>query len=204
MSTGVKVEIAKLLVSGVKPVQVANKLNVSASYISQLAEDEEFQELFKELHAQRLDDRKEMITRQATIDDYIQRAELRTIERIYENIDLITVKPERAMRMFQTLNGAKRRYHDSEFEQKSNDSDVKLVALELPEHIRGLAQKVNVQKNKNNEVIEVEGRTMQTMPTAKLFRDMEEGRIDKQLEDDRKSTKMKDEAMPEEVSPEDL
>lgn len=180
-----KGEIAKLLASGLKPVKVANRLGVSASYIAQLADDEEFQSIFRKAHAQKIEERERMLTTQQQIDDFIQQSELRTIEAIYNNLDLINKMPERAMKMFGMLNAAKRRYHEGEFENRTGEGeDVKTVQLELPEHIRNLGQTVNVVKNEKNEVIEVDGKVLKTMPTSVLFAKHERGELrEKRIEE---------------------
>lgn len=181
MATTTKDEIAKMIASGMKPASVANRLNVSKAYIANLAEDEEFQASLKDAHAALINRRSDIITRQQRIDDFIAEAEEKTIKAISENIELIAKNPNRAIKAFQVLNTAKRRSHDVEVENTRGETNSDVVRLDLPEHIRKAAKNVSIKKNSQNEVIQVGERVLKTTPSAKLFQDLDDGKIQEEL-----------------------
>lgn len=183
MSLQIKKEVALLMAKGVKPAQIASQLSLSASYISQLAEDEEFKEMFRIAYEERMSRRKEIISADAQIDDYIQKVELAVAKALHDNIAVIAKKPERAINLFKVMNSAKRKTHDDIVKGAAEAEQGTVIQLELPEHIRNLQVKVAAVKNENNEVVQIGDRIIKTTSTAKLFADLESGKIHEQIDE---------------------
>lgn len=177
MSKDIKKQAAELLANGVKPQEVASKLSVSPSYIAQLKDDEEFLEMLKTAHAEFISRRGTVIAKQQSIDDKIQDLELKTLEAFERNLQMMLVKPDRALKMFQVLNSAKRRNHESEHFQNKTGEDTSVVTLQLPKHIEDMAKEIKVIKNENNEVVGIGQRVFKSLPTSVLFQAVEDNPV---------------------------
>lgn len=147
-----KERIIQLLAAGVKPVNVAAAVGVEASYVSQIAAENE--EQIKEGLGRRA-------VNQVEHDVTLDAMEDRSLQKVGRLLDSVT-DPMKALAVFKVLNSAKRRSEAA----NAAAAPATIVTLELPE-----VAKVAIKVTSNNQVIEVAGRSMLTMQ-AKTVEDM--------------------------------
>lgn len=152
-----KEQIFELLAKGVAQHKVPAIVGVSASYVSQLLMDEQFTQELAEARTETALARREH-------DDAMDELETLTLSKLAEAIEFET-KTAPLLKAFQTLNNAKRRTMGEAHEQASAPSIT--VNIRLPDHLR--TRTVQHDTNANNEVIEVEGRAITTMPSNSVL-----------------------------------
>lgn len=133
------------------PVQAAQATGLSESYISQLMSEEEFK-------ASVIERRSLKLTRHAEHDTNLDSMEATALERVKEVLPFM--KGRDALHAFQVLNGAKRR--SAQVSQSATVSAV--VELDIP-----AAAKVHFKIEVGTaEVLEVEGRSLATLPSKRI------------------------------------
>lgn len=150
----------KLLGSGVPAEQVASVLGCEASYISQLMSQDEFREAVIALRVQNLTAAQER-------DNTADSIEQQLLQKLQDSLDFI-MKPGDILRAYSVVNNAKRRGAGAQQGQITNNV---VVQLQLP-----VAIQQRFTTNTNGEVIEVDGRTMVTMPPAQLLQNLAKGK----------------------------
>lgn len=144
--------LLELLAQGVSPVQAAAAVGVTESYVSQLLSDEDF--------AADVESRKVARTEQdLKYDQKIDAAEEVFLDNIERKASFANL--QQSLHAFKVLNGAKRR-KDSRVGAGSSGPAV-VVNLVLPAQF--IPQHVI---NANNEIVEVDGRTMVSAAPKKL------------------------------------
>ena len=147
-----KERIVTMLAAGVKPVNIAAAIGVDASYVSQVAAENE-----EQISEERSKRAVNVVEHDMTLDAM----EDRSLQKVGRLLDGVT-DPMKALAVFKVLNGARRR------SEAANAAAVPatVVQIELPEVAR-----VAIKVTTNNQVIEVAGRSMLTMQ-AKTVEDM--------------------------------
>lgn len=98
----------------------------------------------------------------AAIDDKLNSLEDFVLTKLESSMKMAVMDPIRLAAVYKTLNGAKRRSL-AEGQNIQNINNVRLVNLNLPKHVE-----VKIGLSARNEVIEVEGRPINTLPAGKL------------------------------------
>lgn len=148
-----KERIQVLLGSGISPEIVSATVGCDPSYISQLMSDEEFRSRVLAL-------RIESLTADTARDRQIDEIEDVLISKLKAGLDYL-VSTKDILRAYAVVNAAKRRG------AKASDTNVvnnNIVNLILP---RIVVQRYTV--SKTNEVIEVEGKSLVTIPAQRLL-----------------------------------
>ena len=140
----------------VTQADAAKVLNVSESYVSQLAAHPEFQAKLSKI-------RVETLTAETTHDKNLAAAESKALEKVTAMLDYVT-KPLEAVRIFQALNSAKRRGASEAEQNLVINSQNTVVMLQLPATVK---QKFIT--NNNNEVVQIGDRPMVTMDSQLLL-----------------------------------
>jgi hypothetical protein len=149
--------IAELLGYGIPAVQVAAAVGCDDSYVSQLLAEPAFREAVETKRAEKFG---EAVHHDKGIDS----AEEAVLTRLSTLIPFIT-KPGEAVRVFGVLNAAKRRTGTA---AAASTAPAKTVQLILPE-----VKQINFTLSQEKQVIEVEGRSMATMPARSLAAQLE-------------------------------
>lgn len=139
-----KEQIISMLAQGIPTSQIAAALGVDDSYISQLKADPEVQQQVAEQAAA-------ATVKDLAFDELLESAEEKALERIEKNIHFANMG--QALAAFRVLNGAKKR-REASLTALSGTTAV-TVNLTLP-----AINVVNYTTNRNNEIVEVEGKTM--------------------------------------------
>ena len=141
--------IKNLLGSGLRPEVVATAVGCDASYISQLMSDENFREQVVELKTK------------ALLADKLRDQEWDDIEAAlltkFKTVLPLMMQPGMIMKALEVANRAKRRGVSA---QESTIVNNTVVNLNFPQE-----RVVQFQKNTKNEIIEVEDRTIATLPS---------------------------------------
>lgn len=153
-----KDKIIEMLGRGVPSTAVASAVGCDPSYISQLMADEEVSLRVQQLRA-------EHFSEYVELDKNIDDAETAALQRLQSLVPFIT-KPTEAARVFSILNSAKRRTSD---ESKAPSAPAQTVVIDLP-----AAARVAVTMTIDKQVIEVQGRSMATMPAKSLAAQLEQ------------------------------
>lgn len=163
MST--KQEAATLLASGLSLTAAASKLGVTVGYLSQIQEDSEYQRYYQQLVS-----RQRVVTHSTVskIDGHYDSLELKFAELIDRNSEVVLASmvqdPKTILRAMETFNKLKRR---SVGESVGAASENEVVRLVLPDYIVSSCTPV-VKHNSQNEVIEVDGRTLVSLSDTAL------------------------------------
>lgn len=147
----------KLLGSGVQAELVAVTLGCDPSYISQLMADESFRNEVVGLRVAAL-------TANQSRDEVIDGVEDVLLEKIVASIDFIT-KPRELLSAFNIINKAQRRGVGAG--NQAAIQNTVIVGLMLPNVVQQ-----RFVTNNQGEVIEVDGKTLVTMPPAQLLRNL--------------------------------
>lgn len=142
--------IVSALKSGFTISQIAQGLGCTPSAIEQRIDAEGLKEIASEN------------SRFKNIDEMYNRLEEKALKKLDDNLQFAVLNPIQACRVITTLNNAKRRSL-SEGQTILNQNNTALVQLNLPKR-----HQPKVIKNDNNEVIEVNERVYQTLPSAQL------------------------------------
>lgn len=153
-----KERIIEMLGQGLSASQVASAVGCDDSYISQLLADEH-------ISAQVQDLRAENFSKYVELDKRLDLAEDEALKKLSSLANFIT-KPTEAARVYSILNAAKRRTVDQINQQQAV---AQTVSLDLP-----AAARVRFTLTNDKQVIEIEGRSMTTMPARNLAQRLEQ------------------------------
>ena len=151
-------KIIDMLGRGIPAVQVASAVGCDDSYISQLMGDENIAAQVQQLRAEHFSEYVEQ-------DKKVDSAEAAALAKVESLIPFIT-RPAEAVRVYSVLNAAKRRTADH---ASANQAPAQTVSLELPE-----AARVRFTLTPDRQVIEIEGRSLTTMPARTLAAQLEQ------------------------------
>lgn len=162
MST--KERVAELMAAGHSQADTAQQLGITASYVSQLQQDDEYQRLYNKLvNATKISTHQQA----AAIDSHYDRVELKLAEFIDANssavIASLASKPATLLSTIKVINGLKRRGVG----EGQPAQQTAAVNLQLPSFLLE-AVLPDVRKNANNEVIEVSGKPLVSLPSSAL------------------------------------
>ena len=163
-----KSKIIEMLGAGCSPVQVALACGVGESYVSQLLSEEAIAERVAELRA----------TRAAAYlehDDAIDTDEEVARKLVRRNLDNGFLKPMEALKHFQVLNAARRKTDSGSNTQVPTST---VVNLNLP-----AMAAVQFKLTMDKQVIEIDGRSMTTMPAQKVTKMLREKKAGEMLEE---------------------
>lgn len=152
-----KRQVARLAASGMGGTEIAAKLHVTPGYISQLEQDDDYKRLYQEMVSQQ-----QVATHGVTtkIDNCYNTLELMFAETLVENAEVVMAamisSPKHINEFLRTLNGAKRR---GVGEGANGLNPATVVQLQLPTFFLNQSTP-QVKHNQNNEVIEVDGRSL--------------------------------------------
>lgn len=158
-----------LLGRGTSAQSTAAILGVSPSLISQFMEDDDFVTELTELKCER-----ELAA--SIRDEAKDNLEDKAIAKVEAVIDYIT-KPMEAVALLKTINGLNRTATPN---TGLGDKGTGVISVVLPKGI--IAAKVNIEVNAQNQVIEVEGRGMQTMDQNTLLQELNEFKGSKEID----------------------
>jgi len=153
-----KQRIIEMLGQGLSATQVAAAVGCDDSYVSQLLSEEGISDKVQALRA-------ENFSKYVELDRRVDEAESRALEKLAALADFIT-KPTEAARVYNVLNQAKRRTIDSVNQQQAV---AQTVSLDLP-----AAARVRFTLTNDKQVIEIEGRSMTTLPSKNLVTRLEQ------------------------------
>lgn len=153
-----KDRIIEMLGQGLSATQVASAVGCDDSYISQLLADES---VSAQVQSKRAENFGKYVEQDRKLDD----AEATALEKLSTLAQFIT-KPTEAARVYSILNAAKRRTVDQVNQQQAV---AQTVALDLP-----AAARVRFTLTNDKQVIEIEGRSMTTMPARNLAARLEQ------------------------------
>lgn len=153
MSTSLREKIVKYLAQDIQQSVVASSCGVTPSYITQLLDLPEVREEISLLKAKRLEVAIEN-------DDNLDKLESRALEMVGAKLTYVKSAVE-AVKIAQALNGMKR---------KNTASDPSADAVAAQQVTITIPRGANLlfKLNENNQVIEVEGRTMAPLPSKAL------------------------------------
>lgn len=167
-----KDRIIDLLGKGISAVQVASAVGCDDSYISQLLSEPGVAEQVQALKA-------EHFAKYAEQDATLDKAEAAALEKVSHLLQFVT-RPAEAVRVYGILNAAKRRTSDT---LQNAQPIAQTVQLDLP-----AAARVRFTLTHDKQVIEVEGRSMTTMPAKSLAQQLEQRNAARLLTTDIPST----------------
>jgi hypothetical protein len=153
-----KDQIIEMLGRGIPATQVAAAVGCDDSYISQLLASEEVSQQVSEAKAKNF-------SAFIAHDNDINAAEEAALKKVVGLVPFIT-KPSEAVRVFSVLNAAKRRTADA---ASNSQAVAQTVSLELP-----AAARVRFTLTQDKQVIEIEGRSMATLPAKSLAARLEQ------------------------------
>lgn len=153
MSTTVRDRIVSYLGQGIQQSVVASSCGVTPAYVSQLLELEEVREAVALLRSKELEVSLET-------DRSIERIERKALEMVDRKLPFVKNATE-AAKVFATLNAARKKAVVGD--QASDVAAAQQVVITVPKGAQLLFK-----LNPNNQVIEVEGRSMATLPSSGL------------------------------------
>jgi hypothetical protein len=153
-----KDRIIEMLGKGITAVQVASAVGCDESYVSQLLAEEGVLEKITQAKA-------EHFSKYVEQDQCIDDAEAEALKKVAYLVPFIT-KPAEAVRVFAVLNAAKRRTSDN---LNAANAIAATVSLDLP-----AAARVRFTLTADKQVIEIEGRSMATLPAKSLAARLEQ------------------------------
>lgn len=149
----VREKLASLLAAGVTKTAAALAVGVDPSYLSQLLEEEPFRAAIAEKSAGRIQE-------DLAHDDTIESTEAQALKILAGKLPFVKSAGE-AAKIFSILNKAEKRASPSH--QSQDAAGMQQVSIVIPK-----AAKVNIQVNAQNQVIDVEGRSMTPLPSSAL------------------------------------
>lgn len=159
MERGTKI-VVELLASGMPTGEVAETVGCTSSAVSQVAD------AYSEAIAQRALEMKHTANSpvgsegsiSADIDSRLDSLEHTILEKIEKTLPLET-NLMKLSKVFQTINGAKRRSRNEGLPQGAVVNNTQVVALTLPEHI---SRSPKYKTNSQGQIIEVDGTVLET------------------------------------------
>jgi hypothetical protein len=149
----IKAKLIGFLAAGVPPAAAATAAGVTPAYVTQLLDDDEFRTEVINASAERLD----VAIKQDTTVESIKTKALRVIE---AKLPFVRSSLE-AARIYQILSAAPKNAPTGS--TQSGQAGVNMVTIVLPK-----AAGINLKLNTLNQVIEIEGQTMATLPSREL------------------------------------
>jgi hypothetical protein len=180
-----KDKIIEMLGRGITPTQVSLAVGCDDSYISQLMSDENIALQVANLRASHF-------SNYVAQDRELDTAEEEALTRLKHLVPFIT-KPSEAARVYSVLNAAKRRTADS---SAIASAPAQTVMLEIPQ-----AARVSFTLTVDRQVIEVQGRSMTTMPAKSLAAQLDQRNAQRLLDSKIPSTLLNASQKP--IHPED-
>jgi hypothetical protein len=153
-------KIIEMLSRGYSQTVVSAAVGCTDGYISQVVADPEVRDL---ISAKRL----EVLSRRVEADDSIDDLETKALKRLHQLIPMI-IKPMEALRVFEVANKATRKTK----EPVSADTRGTIVNIVMPE-----IAAVHFKLSSDRQVVEVEGRSMATLPSQQLNQKLSERQI---------------------------
>src|SRR6478609_1276475 len=153
--------IIQLLKHGIPPSAVAKAVGCDPSYISQLMADENIRE---EVSLARVND----VEKGVTVDSQIKNIEEKALQRLDDLVAYVS-KPTELLRIFEVMNTAKKR--TEEITGLNQQSTAPLVNITISQHAA-----VALRISSDNQVVEVDGRSMATLPSKQLTERLKERR----------------------------
>lgn len=167
---GTEAQVLNLLEAGMNQAQVAAHLNISAGYVSQIANQQDIRTKVLDAHSKLLDEATERDQKYNKIEDKLLDKLEKSISTIY--------KPQDVLRALVAINKAERRGATSQqIAELANRKNESIVELDLPERV-----KAKFVRSKSKEIIEVNGRALITQDSRTLYGEMLA--IEKKGEDD--------------------
>ena len=163
-----RAQIESLLLAGLSTSQCAAAVGCDDSYVSQVASNPEFASQLAAARAART-------VKHLETDESIDDAEAMALKKVKGLIPMIT-KPLEAVRVFGVLNAARRK---AEVVNPNANEGLDTVVLNLP---KNAAVAIGIQVSSERQVIEVEGRSMTTMPAKALQARLEQRKASQLLE----------------------
>lgn len=139
------------LKAGFKDSEIAASMRVTQSAVCQFIEEKELRQYAAQSQFESLDKKYNTL-------------EEKVIDKITKTVDFAMLTIPQMSNLLRTLNAAKRRSM-SEGQTQVQVNNVRLVNIKLPEQVR-----VKAQLNERNEIIEIDGRVVETMNNAKVER----------------------------------
>ena len=149
-----KLRILELLASNVPPANVAQAVGCSPSYISQLLTDEDF---VAELSSRRVAATESDIH----FDKSLNSLEDLLVERLHLMLPTI-IDPMKAVRALKDISSVRRR---AEASALPTTAPQLTVTIDLPQAAQA---RIDMQLSEQRQVIAIEGRSMQTLPSRNL------------------------------------
>ena len=151
MSSLNKNMVIAALKSGFKDSEIAESMKVTQSAVSQFIDAHQLRQY-------------EVQSQFETVDKLYNKLELDLLKKMERTLSLSMLTIPQMSNVIRTLNQAKRRSM-SEGQTQVNVNNVRLVNIKLPEQVR-----IKAQVNERNEIIEIDGRVVETMNNAKVER----------------------------------
>ncbi len=142
--------VVAALRAGFSNTQIASSFGVTDSAVTQFIESHNLQHIAAQN------------SKFQAIDDSLNDLEGVVLNKLANSMKLAILDPIKLAAVYKVLNGARRRSL-SEGQTVNNFNQIRLVSLNLPTHVQ-----VSVGMSPRNEVIEVDGRAINTMPAGKL------------------------------------
>jgi predicted transcriptional regulator len=142
--------VVAALRAGFSNSQIASSFGVTDSAVTQFIESHNLQHIAAQN------------SKFQAIDDKLNSLEETVLDKLGNSMRLAVLDPIKLAAVYKVLNGARRRSL-SEGNTINNFNQIRLVSLNLPQHVQ-----VSVGMSAKNEVIEVDGRAINTMPAGKL------------------------------------
>jgi predicted transcriptional regulator len=142
--------VVACLRNGFSESQIASSLNVTQSAISQFIQEHGLQSIAAQN------------SKFETMDSKLNDLEDCILDKLSQTLKYTVLPPMHLAKIYQTVNSAKRRSMN-DGAVIHNHNNVNLVQLNLPTHV-----KVKVGINSRNEVIDIEGRAITSLPSGKL------------------------------------
>lgn len=166
--TQLKKQIAELTAAGNPDSDIAEMLDITPGYVSQIKTDRSYQNYYAELTAGTRITKHEIYSK---IDDNYDKLEEKLTAVMVDNFDILVTAmaktPEKLVNWASKLNAAKRRASGEATGSTGNPRGA--VTLILPSFIvQASKQELGVIHNENQEIVEIDGRTLLAMDNRKL------------------------------------
>ena len=157
----VKSQVCALASAGVKQEVIASRLNISASYVSQLLQEEELRAKVTKAQLEVLDSRTQRDAQYDAIEDIILEKTKKIASSLY--------KPQDILRALQAINKAERRGASSQqLAEITRAQESSVITLDLPERVKS-----RVVKSQTKEIVSVDGRVLITKDSRLLLEEIQ-------------------------------
>lgn len=157
----VKSQVCALASAGVKQEVIASRLNISASYVSQLLQEEELRAKVTKAQLEVLDSRTQRDAQYDAIEDILLEKTKKIANTLY--------KPQDILRALQAINKAERRGASSQqLAEITRAQESSVITLDLPERVKS-----RVVKSQTKEIVSVDGRALITKDSRLLLEEIQ-------------------------------